>query len=96
MGDLDCLHLRADLDEADVPRFDATAQARAYLTGRPDKSFTLVRVEPALIPEWSLTGQTTERVDTRVLQVVYRIEATDQPLQMGQQMDAFVETGSLR
>jgi multidrug resistance efflux pump len=98
MGDLDCLHLRADLDEADVPRFDATAQARAYLRGCPDKPFmlTFVRVEPALIPKRSLTGQTTERVDTRVLQVIYRIEPTDQPLYVGQQMDAFVEVPRLR
>lgn len=98
MGDLDCLHLRADVDEADVPRFDSTAQARAYLRGRPDKPFTLtfVRVEPALIPKRSLTGHTSERVDTRVLQVIYRIEPTEQPLYVGQQMDAFVEVSRLR
>ena len=33
----------------------------------------------------------TERVDTRVLQVIYRVEEDALPLFVGQQMDVFIE-----
>jgi hypothetical protein len=38
-----------------------------------------------------LTGDSTERVDTRVLQVIYRIERDDLPLFVGQQLDVFID-----
>jgi hypothetical protein len=49
------------------------------------------RVEPFVIPKKSLTGDNTERVDTRVLQVIYAVVAKDRPLYVGQQVDVFVE-----
>ena len=49
-----------------------------------------VRIEPFVVPKRSLTGESTERVDTRVLQVIYAIEPTKQPLFVGQQMDVFL------
>jgi len=39
--------------------------------------------------EW--TGDSTERVDTRVLQIIYRVERDDLPLFVGQQLDVFIE-----
>jgi hypothetical protein len=50
-----------------------------------------VRVEPYVIPKKSLTGDNTERVDTRVLQVIYALEPTAQPVYVGQQVDVFIE-----
>ena len=46
-----------------------------------------MRVEPFVIPKRSLTGGNTERVDTRVLQVIYAIDGPDPGLYVGQQMD---------
>ena len=45
----------------------------AYLRGNRDfkAELTFAYVEPYVIPKHSLTGGSTERVDTRVLQVVY-------------------------
>jgi HlyD family secretion protein len=40
------------------------------------------------------TGDSTERVDTRVLQVIYRVEDNSLPLFVGQQMDVFIETSN--
>ena len=37
-----------------------------------------------------------ERVDTRALQVIYRIEDDTLPLFVGQQMDLFIEAADLR
>jgi len=50
-----------------------------------------VRVEPFVVPKRSLTGDSTERVDTRVLQVIYRVERGDLPLFVGQQLDVFID-----
>jgi HlyD family secretion protein len=43
------------------------------------------------VPKKSLTGDNTERVDTRVLQVIYALETKNRPIYVGQQMDVFVD-----
>ena len=50
-----------------------------------------VRVEPFVIPKHSLTGESTERVDTRVLQVIYAIDTGGRKLFAGQQLDVFID-----
>jgi len=45
-----------------------------------------------VIPKKSLTGDSTERVDTRVLQVIYRVEDQNASLYVGQQMDVYIKT----
>jgi multidrug resistance efflux pump len=94
LGDIDHLHVRVDIDEYDIPRFDPAAKAEAQLRGDPKVKFplTFVRVEPYVIPKKSLTGDNTERVDTRVLQVIYALEKSDQPVYVGQQMDVFIQS----
>ena len=52
-----------------------------------------MRVEPYVIPKQSLTGDNRERVDTRVLQVVYAVEEDSPQLFVGQQVDVFIEVG---
>jgi len=57
----------------------------------------LVWVEPYVVPKKSLTGDSTERVDTRVLQALYSFDRASLPAYVGQQMDVFIEapdTGS--
>jgi len=54
-------------------------------------SLQFVRFEPFVVPKRSLTGDSTERVDTRVLQVIYRVERDDMPLFVGQQLDVFID-----
>src|SRR5215475_1392425 len=59
-----------------------------------DTSKLNVRFEPYVIPIKSLTGDSTERVDTRVLQVIYRFKDPKVPFRVGQQMDVFISTNS--
>jgi multidrug resistance efflux pump len=94
LGDIDHLHVRVDIDEYDIPRFDPAAKAEAQLRGDPKIKFPLkfVRIEPYVIPKKSLTGDNTERVDTRVLQVIYALDKQDEPIYVGQQMDVFIES----
>lgn len=93
LGDIDRLHVRVDIDEHDIPRFDPQATAVAKLRGNPGIEFplTFVRVDPYVIPKKSLTGDNTERVDTRVLQVIYALGKSDHAVYVGQQMDVFIE-----
>jgi HlyD family secretion protein len=95
LGNVRQLHVRVDIDEYDIPRFNAHAAARATLKGQPEIWFPLkfVRIEPYVVPKKSLTGDNTERVDTRVLQVIYAIDAQGTQLYVGQQLDAFIDAG---
>jgi len=93
MGNVKVLHVRTDIDENDAWRLDPKADAVAFVRGNNKIStpLTLVRVEPYVVPKRSLTGDSTERVDTRVLQVLYRFERNDLPIYVGQQMDVYVK-----
>lgn len=93
LGSVRQLHVRVDIDEHDIPRFHPGMPAVAMLKGHSEESFPLkfVRVEPYVIPKRSLTGENTERVDTRVLQVIYAVEAAGRPLYVGQQVDVFMD-----
>jgi hypothetical protein len=51
-----------------------------------------VRIEPLVIPKRSLTGDVTERVDTRVMQVLYEVRDGGNELLPGQQLDVFIES----
>ena len=94
LGDTGKLQIRADIDEQNATRIRAGQQAYGYLKGDPSVTFPLefIRVEPYVIPKISLTGSSTERVDTRVLQVIYSLtRPADPPLYVGQQVDVFIE-----
>jgi HlyD family secretion protein len=95
LGNLNHIHVRVDIDEHDASRFRPGMAGVGYLRGQPDVSFPMkfVRVEPYLVPRKSLTGDNTERVDTRVLQVIYQMtDSTDlkQKIFVGRQMDVFI------
>ncbi len=97
LGNTKPLHIRVDIDEHDIPRaysfFQSGGLAVASPRGKPDQKYQLqfVRVEPYVIPKKSLTGDNTERVDTRVLQVIYRVADDNPALFVGMQMDVFLD-----
>ena len=45
---------------------------------------------------FGVTGDNTERVDTRVLQAIYAIEPSEHTVYVGQQLDVFIETSESR
>lgn len=92
-GNLDPMHLRVDIDENDAWRLQDDAPAIAYMRGNPQIQVALefVRIEPYVRPKVSLTGDPVERVDTRVLQVIYRFKPGALPIYAGQQMDVYIE-----
>jgi hypothetical protein len=52
---------------------------------------TFVRVEPFVVPKKSLNGDSSERIDTRVLQALYALPWTAEGLYVGQQLDVYIE-----
>jgi len=97
LGDISTLHVRVDIDENDAWRFRESAPAEAFLRGNSALKAALrfVRIEPFVVPKKSLTGDSTERVDTRVMQVIYAFDRNALPILVGQQMDVFVEALSV-
>jgi multidrug resistance efflux pump len=93
LGNVEQMHVRVDVDENDIPRFVPGSPGIAMVRGQPGVEFPLrfVRVEPYVVPKRSLTGENTERVDTRVLQVIYAIDPKGQPLYVGQQLDVYLQ-----
>jgi len=96
LGDLGAVHVRVSVDESDIARLPLQAAAKALNRGTPQRTFTLrfVRVEPHVVPKKSLTGDNAERVDTRVLQVIYAIEQAHPEVYVGQQLDVFIDGGA--
>ena len=92
-GNLERLHVRVDIDESEAWRLHEGAKALATVRGNRSLSAALdfVRVDPYVVPKRSLTGDTSERVDTRVLQVIYAFDPKVLPVYVGQQMDVFIE-----
>ncbi|MBS0186705.1 MAG: biotin/lipoyl-binding protein [Planctomycetes bacterium] len=93
LGAVEPLHVRVDVDENDAWRVKAGAKAHGYLRGNRDIQTPLqfVRFEPYVVPKKSLTGDSSERVDTRVLQVLFSFDPKDLPVFVGQQMDVYIE-----
>jgi HlyD family secretion protein len=98
LGSVDKLHVRVDVEEHEAWRVQPEARAAAAVRGNANLKtpLTFVRFELFVVPKKSLTGDSTERVDTRVLQVIYRIEDNKLPLFVGQQMDVFIDANNQR
>jgi multidrug resistance efflux pump len=97
MGSTSQLNVRADVDEQDAWRVKAGAPAVASVRGDSTHRYNLrfVRFEPYVIPKKNLTGDSTERVDTRVLQVIFAFDK-NAAVFAGQQMDVFIDAGGVK
>ena len=97
LGDTQQLQVRADVDEVNAPLVAPQASGVASLKSMAGTKIplTFVRIEPYVVPKKSLTGENTERVDTRVLQIIYRFDRPPFPVYAGQQVDVFIERQAL-
>ena len=93
LGNLDKLHVRVDIDENDAWRFQPKAPAMAFVRGNAQlkTDLTFEYVEGYVVPKRSLTGDSTERVDTRVMQVLYSFQRSKLPVYPGQLMDVYID-----
>jgi len=95
LGSPGVLHVRADVNEQDAPRVKAGARAAATVRGDGDgpRQLEFVRFEPMVVPKRALSGFAAERVDTRVLQAIFRFTKEDVALHVGQQVDVYIDVG---
>ena len=97
LGNDTLLHVRADIDQSDAWRFQPNAPAVAYVRGNSNLKTALqyVRTDPAVVPQALLTGDATQRTDTRVLQVIYGFDRSALSAHVGQLMDVFIQAPSI-
>jgi len=90
------LQVRVDVDETNAPRVRAGSDAIAHLKGDSTRAFplTFVRIDPYIVPKRNLTGDNTERIDVRVLHVIYKFQPPPFPVYVGQQVDVFINSES--
>jgi len=98
LGDTSTVHVRVSIDEHDISRFPTGTPATAHARGDASRPLSLIflRVVPFVEPKRMLTGHGDERVDTRVLQVIYSVvppasEPPETQLYIGQQVDVRIE-----
>ena len=93
LGEVDKLQIRADVDEQNAWQVQKDRPAVAFLKGDTQHPMPIrfVRIEPYVVPKRSLTGDSSERVDTRVLQIIFEMDRPELPLYVGQQVDVFIQ-----
>jgi len=92
-GQTNPLHVRVEVDEDDAWRVQKGAEAVAYVRGNSSISAPLdfLYIEPFIVPKSALTGDNQERVDTRVLQIIYSLDRKNLPIYPGQIMDIYIK-----
>lgn len=95
VGDISTLRVRARVDEEDAPQLRDGAPGAARVRGLAAETIPLkwMWVEPLAQPKTDLTGSNTERVDTRVVEVLFQIEGTPKSrIFPGQVVDVYIQT----
>jgi HlyD family secretion protein len=88
------LNVRCYVDEILVPRLPAPGKMKAQMSVRGSNlkiPLTYVRVQPVISPKIELSDQRLERVDVRVLPIIFRLEKSkDANLYPGQLVDIYI------
>ncbi|WP_195155573.1 HlyD family secretion protein [Candidatus Protochlamydia phocaeensis] len=96
MGNIDEMHLKTSINQFEISNFRPDAQAVAFSQGdaRIEYPLEFVRLEPYLTSKQNITNDILEKVDTRVLHVIYRFKKDAKNIFVGQQMDVYIDTSS--
>jgi HlyD family secretion protein len=91
------LNVRCYVDEILVPRLPPPSQIKAEMSVRGANlkvPLDYVRTQPFVSPKIELSNQRTERVDVRVLPVIFRIQkSANVNLFPGQLVDVYISSG---
>ena len=92
LGETRPLHIRVDIDEDQAGDVALGANAIVSPRGAAERQVTarFVRAEPLVVPKRSLTNSAAERVDVRVMQIIYALPPGSDLFRVGQQVDAFI------
>lgn len=92
IGDTSQMYIRVEIDEQNASSISEHSVAQGLLRGNTEQRIPLsfVRFEPYVKPKQNL-AVAGQRVDTRVLQVIYSLPKNISCIYVGQQMDVFVD-----
>jgi HlyD family secretion protein len=93
MGDISTLHVRVEIDEESASNINPRSSAQGLARGDTSNPIplTFVRFEPYVKPKQNL-AVAGQRVDTRVLQVLYALPENTPAIFVGRQMDVFINS----
>ena len=92
LGDQSTMHVRVEIDEMDAQNLQYQRSAVGSLRSGPETAaLHFVRSEGIITPKRTLVNDATERVSSRVLQVIYSFDNKELKAISGQQMDVFIE-----
>lgn len=94
-GDTSKLHVRVEFDEENAAHIDPNHKVSGYVRGDSATAIPMhfMRFEPLVLPKTNL-AVAGQRVDTRVVQVLYALPPGIK-IHNGQQMDVFVEAAAV-
>jgi len=94
LGNHNPLHLRVKVDENDIWRFNKDLKANAFLRSNPEikTSLDFIRIEPYASKKEQLRGAGIELIDTRIIDIIYKINDHPEKFYIGQQLDVFIES----
>ncbi len=94
IGDLAKMYVRIEVDEIESHKVKNGGEAIAILRGNSDLKIPLefVRIEPYIVPKTTITGAASEKIDTRVLELLYSFDNSEYKILVGQQMDVYINT----
>ena len=92
VADMSSLRVRAEVDEADIGRVSARQRSWVTAAAYGDRRFSghVVSIAPILGRKKLTRDDPTERIDTKVLEVLVELDA-DQQLPIGLRVDTFFE-----
>lgn len=96
LGNINELNLRVGIDQFNEPRLHPNCPAVAFIQGDVIKEFPLkfLHIEPTMVPKKYLTNELHEKVDTQILEILYRVDRNSSHLFIGEQMDVYIYVNS--
>lgn len=93
MGRTDKLQVRVDIDEVNASKVHPNMKGEIVMKGNNSLKIPIkyVKTEPYITPKKDLSGSNDERVDIRVLQLIYEFTPPKFPVYVGQQVNVFLK-----
>lgn len=93
IGDLTQMNVRIEVDEIESYKVKNGGEAMGMLRGNPEVKIPLKfeRIEPYIVPKTTITGAASEKIDTRVLELIYSFDNTNYGILVGQQLDVYIK-----
>jgi len=93
MGNTKKLQVRVDIDEVNASKVYPGMPGQIVIKGNNSLKAPIkyIKTEPYITPKQNLSGNNDERVDVRVLQMIYELDPPIFPVYVGQQVSIFLE-----